>query len=61
MCLFSAGAGQLEAVTLIQPHQMLLLPVKYLEHLLDFQGNWTKVRKIKMVARERNHEGLKSL
>lgn len=24
MCLFSAGAGQLETVTLIQPHQMLL-------------------------------------
>ena len=35
MCLFSAGAGQLETLTLIQPHHMLLLPVKYLEHLLD--------------------------
>ena len=39
MCLFSAGAGQLETLALIQPHHMLLLPVKYLEHLLDFQWN----------------------
>lgn len=30
MCLFSACASQLETVTLIQPHQVLLLPVKYL-------------------------------
>lgn len=45
MCLFSAGAGQLETVTLIQPHQMLLLPVKYLEHLLDFQWDQSKENK----------------
>lgn len=45
MCLFSAGAGQLGTVTLIQPHQMLLLLGKYLEHLLDFQWDQSKENK----------------
>lgn len=50
MCLFGAHASQLETVTLIQLHKLLLLPVKHLF------GRFARLS-IKLGQREENKNG----